>query len=144
MKLTELRQIIRAEMKSVLKEELKDIKFLVDVLTEASTIKKVQPTKNRGVKADWADWVEEVKPQSNIDWGTKNTLLANMLNETDNSMTTDDYSTVLDMNSNNALGFKQSNTLAPSTNFDGQPVQVPDELAPVFSRDYSALMDKLL
>jgi coenzyme F420-reducing hydrogenase alpha subunit len=146
MKITELKKLIkeavREEIRTVLREELKDVKFLVDVLTEAK-----KPSQSIQEFKQYAP----ITPKSNkeFNFGVKNNALNDLLKETAASFTNEEYKTVIGANSSMAPNFSNFNqnsspNLAPSTDVNGNIAHITPELDQVFSRNYSALMDKLL
>lgn len=146
MKMNELKKLIkeavREEVRAVLKEELKDVKFLVDVLTEAK--------KASSSVQEFKQYVP-VTPKTNkeFNFGVKNSALNDLLKETAHSFTNDEYKTIIGANSSMAPDFSSfrqtsSPSLAPQTDVNGNIAHITPELSNVFSRNYGDLMDKLL
>ncbi len=136
-----IREAVREEMRSVLREELKDVKFLVDVLSEAKKPAKPSVQEFKEYKAP--------KPQPKRDFGVKNGVLNDILSETANSFSSEEYKTMFNGNSSMAPNFAAPQSYdfksaAPQTDHSGKPAEITPELDQVFSRDYGALMDKLI
>lgn len=108
MKIDQLRQIIREEVRAAVKEELQDM--LTEAVKIASTPTKMQPAPQPGT----SDWSAAKKPskqelaemiglktppkQTNIEF-TANSSINNILKQTQQSMTNEDYRQVFAGNS---------------------------------------------
>ena len=108
MKIDQLRQIIREEVRAAVKEELQDM--LTEAVKIASTPTKMQPAPQPGT----SDWSAVKKPskqelaemmglktppkQTNIEF-TANSSINNILKQTQQSMTNEDYKQVFAGNS---------------------------------------------
>lgn len=108
MKIDQLRQIIREEVRAAVKEELQDM--LTEAVKIASTPTKMQPAPQPGT----SDWSAAKKPskqelaeiiglktppkQTNIEF-TSNSSINNILKQTHQSMTNEDYKQVFAGNS---------------------------------------------
>jgi hypothetical protein len=136
-----IREAVREEMRSVLREELKDVKFLVDVLSEAKNLLNQAYKNLRNIR--------HLNPNQNEILVLKNGVLNDILSETANSFSNDEYKTMFNGNSSMAPNFAAPQSYdfksaAPQTDHSGKPAEITPELDQVFSRDYGALMDRLI
>lgn len=108
MKIDQLRQIIREEVRAAVKEELQDM--LTEAVKIASTPNKMQPAPQPGT-SDWSSTKKPTKQelaemiglktppkQTNIEF-TANSSINNILKQTQQSMTNEDYRQVFTGNS---------------------------------------------
>jgi len=108
MKIDQLRQIIREEVRAAVKEELQDM--LTEAVKIASTPTKMQPAPQPGT-SDWSAGKKPTKQelaemiglktppkQTNIEF-TANSSINNILKQTQQSMTNEDYKQVFAGNS---------------------------------------------
>lgn len=133
-----LRKIIREEVQTAVRTEINSI------LNESA-----RPTENRKTAPKKAAPVNVAKKQY-----VKNSWLNNILNETTAHMTSpasmleesidhNDYSEWPTMNMNSRPSVVSKKSVVPTTDVNGNPVNVnnlPDDVVSALTKDYSALM----
>ena len=144
MKAKELAQLLELVVRKVVKEELKPI--LKEIKQSSKPIIKERAvTKPTAVKKDPLDisGLLETK-KSKVQMFSENPLLNDMLNETMNDGEWRNMDA--QFGSNQAQGFVggNSNTIAPTVDIDGRPVDTNNEevanVMGAMTKDYSALM----
>ena len=114
MKLSTLRKIIREEIRSAIKDELKD------VLTEAVKIASTpQGSGYKKAPTDTRKW--SVDPKLNEEKQKNLTPITDMLNETQQNMTNEDYRNVVNANSSMVQAPSMANTVASGMGMSGGP-----------------------
>lgn len=132
MKLKELKNIIqevvRTEVRNVLREELKSLSLnqAVESITPAPKVQEFKEHK-----------LTRTPHNTPTEFGVKNPILNSILAET---AATGDFKSMMNADSSMAQNFTSPVTPGVQTDFNDQPVQVSDELNNVFTRDYSSLM----
>ena len=114
MKLDSLRKIIREEVRSAVQDELKDI--LNEAVKFASKPEPSGYTKANTKTRKWS-----VDPKLNEESKKSLTPITEMLNQTQNNMTSEDYKTIMNANSSMVNAPSMASTVASGMGMSGGP-----------------------
>jgi hypothetical protein len=135
-----LRKIIREEVQSAVRTEINSI---LNESSKPADVRKPAPKQAAPVnvaKKQYVknSWLNEILNETSAHTGTGNSL--SMLEEEINY---NDYSEWPTMNMNSAPSMRTQKSVVPSTDVNGNPVNVnalPDDVVNALTKDYSALM----